>query len=205
MEIGKATARKAFIAAVVLGVVISCVGCSPKGAIEDQDSRQMQSDRTTQSAWSMSGDCAVCHTSEKESMTSEGTGACIHAAQTKVTCVSCHTDEAVLTEVHEKAGATDAMPKKLSETTVSTKACQNSECHTLPQEEFAALTVGVAPPADENGKTVNPHEVIGLTLSHEDITCSDCHSEHAAKKDVDAKELCLSCHHANVFECNTCH
>ena len=70
-------------------------------------------------------------------------------------------------------------------------------------EEHVALTAGVTELTDSNGTMVNPHEVMGLTEGHADIVCADCHAMHSAGST--AAETCVSCHHAGVYECNTCH
>ena len=50
----------------------------------------------------------------------------------------------------------------------------------------------------------NPHE-LPETDTHGQIACTDCHSMHEEQTDLqgDAKAYCMSCHHADVFECYT--
>lgn len=202
------TVKKIWVVAAVFGLTICIAGCAPNQASQapdSQGSKQSQSSKAGQAAWSMSNDCATCHKTQGETMTSGNSGACIHATKAQTTCTSCHTDEGTLAKVHEKATSTDTMPKRLDKTVVSADACQNNQCHNLSKTEFVALTANAAPLTDSEGKTVNAHEAMELTPSHSEITCGSCHTMHSASTEVDAKNVCLSCHHANVFTCNTCH
>ena len=77
----------------------------------------------------------------------------------------------------------------------------------LPRSERACPENGVGYGAHRsNGKTVNPHD-LPATETHQAITCTNCHTMHSEQTDLDgdAKSYCTSCHHADVFECYTCH
>lgn len=163
------------------------------------------SDTKAASSWTLDMDCAVCHTVEGESMEDDATAACFHAKEVEdITCGSCHTDEETLADVHTKAKASAKPPKKLKKTTIETEACLNESCHDLTTDELADLTKNITDCTDSKGTTVNPHEVMGLTPGHGNITCGNCHKMHS-DGEIDAANTCVSCHHAGVYECNTCH
>ena len=130
-------------------------------------------------------------------------GACVHVQEAQVDCITCHADEQKLADVHTDATATDTMPKKLKTTVVDAATCQAPGCHDLSAEEMLALTADIIELTDSQGTMVNPHDVMGRTAGHADILCSDCHNMH--KAEVSAADTCVSCHHAGVYECNTCH
>lgn len=196
--------RRAVVVSLIVGAMALAVGCAPQQSSPGDGEKKAGSDNATQATWSMSGDCMTCHTTEGKEMTNGDSGACLHAKESQLTCVSCHTDEKGLAKAHEKATATDTMPKRLNETTISVDTCKNAQCHNVSQEEYLALTAG-SMLTDEKGTTVDPHEVIGRTPGHEDITCVSCHTMHTDDRKADSKGLCSSCHHTNVYECNTCH
>lgn len=159
--------------------------------------------KASNSTWSLDQDCAVCHTVEGDSLENDKTAACIHVKETEATCGTCHTDEAALADVHDKAKATAKAPKKLKKTVIEAETCLSSDCHDLTTDELAELTAAITDCTDSKGTTVNPHEVMGLTPGHDNITCGNCHKMHA--EEIDAATTCVSCHHAGVYECNTCH
>ena len=77
-------------------------------------------------------------------------------------------------------------------------------CHYGAREELVAATVDVAV-VDSKGTAVNPHDVTP-SEQHDTIRCADCHGMHDAEKLADKADAeCASCHHADVFECYTCH
>lgn len=124
----------------------------------------------------------------------------IHASQ-NLTCTTCHNDEEGLAAVHADVSSTDGDVKKLKSTTVSSETCLT--CH--DQDELIAATAELTILTDSKGTTVNPHE-LPANDAHAQIACGDCHTMHAsADVDETAKKECLDCHHANVYECNTCH
>lgn len=151
----------------------------------------------------MDVDCGMCHADQQASMEDEALSACTHVQQAQATCTTCHVDEATLSGVHEGATADSTKPKKLKKSDVTPATCQAAGCHDESPEEHVALTAGVTELTDSNGTMVNPHEVMGLTEGHADIVCADCHAMHSAGST--AAETCVSCHHAGVYECNTCH
>lgn len=58
---------------------------------------------------------------------------------------------------------------------------------------------------DENGTTVNPHDLPAVE-DHASVNCIDCHKGHTDDAlEVSAMKACVLCHHENVFECYTCH
>ena len=107
-----------------------------------------------------------------------------------------------LAKQHEGASSDDRMPSRLKQTTVEASVCLS--CH--DQDEIAAESSSCTALSDAQGTTVNPHE-LPETDTHGQIACTDCHSMHEEQTDLqgDAKAYCMSCHHADVFECYTCH
>ena len=111
-------------------------------------------------------------------------------------------DASGLATAHEGKTASDTMPKKLKKTEVPDDACRR--CHYGAREELVAATVDVAV-VDSKGTAVNPHDVTP-SEQHDTIRCADCHGMHDAEKLADKADAeCASCHHADVFECYTCH
>lgn len=155
------------------------------------------------STWSLDQDCTPCHTVEGDSLENDKSAAWVHVEETEATCGSCHTDEDALADVHDNAKPTAKAPKKLKETAIEAETCLSSDCHDLTDDELVALTKGITDCTDSKGTTINPHEVMGLTPGHDNITCGNCHKMHA--EEIDAAKTCVSCHHPGVYECNTCH
>lgn len=196
--------HKALIAFAAAAITIAVAGCSPQEPAAEKPAEQGGgSDSAVQVAWSPDMDCATCHATEGATMEDGSMGACIHVQEAQTTCISCHADEAALADVHKEATATDTMPKKLKATVVDAASCQAAGCHDLSADEMLARTATITDLTDSQGTQVNPHEVMGLTDGHADILCSDCHNMH--KAEVNAADTCVSCHHAGVYECNTCH
>lgn len=196
--------RKAFLVLSAVAIAVVLASCSPQEPAADKPAENGASaSEPVQVAWSPNMDCTTCHTAEGATMEDGSMGACIHVQQAQVECSTCHADEASLAGVHEGAAATDTMPKKLKATVVDAKTCQAAGCHDESQDEMLALTAGITDLTDSQGTQVNPHEVMGKTAGHADILCSDCHTMHKAK--ANAADTCVSCHHAGVYECNTCH
>ena len=227
--------RKPLAALAVVAAIIIAAGCSPQGgepkAAEGPDPAEQTAAAEPASDWSLATDCATCHSAEAATTTEASLGAGVHAttagtdcatchsAEAATTseaslgagvhataagtdCATCHSDEAALATVHQGADATGAMPQKLRKTTVEAQTCQAAGCHDLSAEELGALTADITDLTDSKGTTVNPHEVMGLTAGHGDIACSDCHGMH---RETVAADTCVGCHHAGVYECNTCH
>lgn len=208
----RSKATKCLIVAATAALCLVCFSCAPAPSAPASSDEPKGADTAAEDApttpadasmWSMDIDCGVCHQDKQASTEDSSLRACTHATQAGATCITCHSDESTLSTVHQDATAEGPMPKKLKKTTVDAQTCQASGCHDMSADEFKALTADVTELVDSNGTMVNPHEVMGLTAGHADIKCSDCHSEH--KVDAGAATTCISCHHAGVYECNTCH
>lgn len=153
--------------------------------------------------WTMESDCAACHTDEAQSY--EDTN-CLASQHADVACTTCHADEVGLADRHDDVEIGDRTPRRLRATEVDTQACVT--CHG-DYEALAQATAGVTVLTDENGTTVNPHEVtttVNAAGQHDEITCVDCHAMHVDEPSADqAVATCRTCHHADVYECGTCH
>jgi hypothetical protein len=120
-----------------------------------------------------------------------------------IECVYCHTDDdGKLTTAHASTAGKQA-PTKLRTTAISSDTCLGS-CH--EQGELITATADYDRLTDPYGTTVNPHDIPQNADHDAEITCSSCHNMHKAG-DVfsTARSHCLSCHHAGVYECYTCH
>lgn len=125
-----------------------------------------------------------------------------HASRFGFTCATCHDDEAGLAEGHEKLNS-GKVSKRLKKSSVSSEACL--ACHSW--DDLAAATEGYDGLVDERGTVVNPHALPDVE-EHATIACTDCHKAHTlgAKPVADSSIIaCLTCYHAGVFECGTCH
>lgn len=194
----RGSARLVLCAACVAGV-LAFAGCAPQAPSEGS-----RPDRSTpvdvEFAWSAEADCSMCHADEAASMTMAGYPAATHEAEGE-TCASCHADNAALASAHEGALPSSTMPKRLTKTKVDDTLCL--ACH--DQEELAEKTAASTVLADSQGLVENPH-ALPETENHTAIACSDCHKMHSPETAAEtAKAKCLSCHHEDVFECNTCH
>ena len=148
-------------------------------------------------AWAEGMPCEACHVDEAASYETESSMA-KHAAFA-TSCVMCHIDDALI-EVHNDIAGKD-MPTKVKKTKVSVAVCET--CHTWEALEEATADSTVL--KDNNDTVVNPHGYPDVE-QHQDMTCVKCHKMHSdkpAKKQ--ARKVCQGCHHANVFECYTCH
>lgn len=202
----KGRAAKLIASTMIVGAIgaLCIAGCAPQ--VEQRagsSSQEAPARQTAQASWSLDMDCVTCHKTEGVTMEDGSSGASTHVTQAQATCAACHVDEQGLGSVHEGKTASDAMPKKLKKTEVDAATCQASGCHNESADQMAALTAGYTELVDTKGTQVNPHEVMGLTEGHADITCSNCHNMH--ESEVAAADTCVSCHHAGVYECNTCH
>ncbi len=151
--------------------------------------------------WSPESDCAMCHQADTDSFDDASCPASQHADM-KDQCMSCH-DDPNMERAHSKVEIGDTKKKAtLKRTAVTRESCTTS-CHDQAEltEKGAAATVLT----DKNGLTVNPHE-LPAHEEHEGITCASCHKLHTSDSPEEAAPaVCLNCHHANVYECNTCH
>lgn len=212
---GRASLNRRLVKLIVLISVAAFVlafsavlGCAPsERAAETSDATEGQgsSERDDRPVnWTIESDCATCHTTEAESALDEEYSQA-YAHQNETTCVDCHTDEAILTTVHEGLTYADA-DKVATRPTVITVAEQTCiECHgTLA--EMAADTAASTTLTDDQGTAVNPHErPQGQTHEENPATCTDCHNNHSKDLGKDAMRYCTSCHHRGVFTCGTCH
>ncbi len=150
-------------------------------------------------SFSMQADCTVCHSKELENMQIEGFTGYNHR---DLACTQCHDDEAELAAAHEEYSVRQASRVvALVNTTVDEAICFS--CHGS-REELAAATADSTVLVDENGTVVNPHDL--PEGSQHDIACGSCHKMHNdLTTEQTAQNTCLTCHHANVYECNTCH
>ncbi|MEG0375722.1 MAG: cytochrome c3 family protein [Raoultibacter sp.] len=176
------------------------VGCSPQPTSETKqsDSKQAAVDFT----WTADADCATCHTTETASMTDSSCLAFIHEKE-GTTCSTCHTDTAGLASAHKDATNSEAVKvKKLTATSIDENICFS--CHGS-YEDLAIKTAGSSTLTDSNGTIVNPHAMPAIE-DHAKTTCASCHTMHTAEPTTkSAPDYCSSCHHAGVYECNTCH
>ena len=126
--------------------------------------------------------------------------AVIHADTLGLTCTDCHMESDGLDAGHKKLnGGKEA--KRLKKSEVPSEVC--TSCHRA--EDLAKATAGYEGIVDNNGTVVNPHALPGGE-SHDSIHCTDCHEAHSGRTiDETGMGTCISCHHAGVFECNTCH
>ena len=77
-------------------------------------------------------------------------------------------------------------------------------CHAT--EDLVAATAECTALTDNNGTVVNPHDLPAVA-DHEGLACSSCHKKHDIGTGIDktAQRSCVSCHHAYVYDCFTCH
>ena len=176
--------------------------------------------------WSMDLDCALCHQKEAEGLApaeadkaegaeaapagsgADGKGAgaaqvsayaAMHAQTLGLECVACHSDEKGLAEGHKNLNS-GKEARRLKKSKVGSEAC--TTCHKA--EDLAEKTAEYQGLTDKNGTVVNPHDLPQVE-SHQSIACTDCHQAHSGKQiDLTAATTCNSCHHAGVYECNTC-
>jgi hypothetical protein len=200
----KAKTLLVLVLASLMLVLIVATGCQPRQANSD-DSEQDNSDTLMVSVeWSPESNCSVCHVSEFASESDNVTLAGIHKMNPESTdsvkCVTCHADTSILAALHKDVTTGEVTVKRLKKTEVASDACTTSGCHDNAEERKTA-TVGSTILTDQRGTVVNPHDV-PINEYHDTISCASCHKGHNA---IDAPKTCLSCHHEDVYECNTCH
>lgn len=143
------------------------------------------------------------YTLKASAAASIGESACEASAHASMTCIDCHTDEDALAAAHSDATSASKMPTKLKQTEVENSLCLS--CHEGTLENLVSATEGIASVTDSKGTAVNPHSVLS-SEQHAGILCGDCHSMHSDKGiEESAHDECISCHHADVFQCYTCH
>lgn len=151
-------------------------------------------------SFSMDVDCTLCHTKEMDNMQLEGFTGYNHK---DLTCTMCHDNEAELSAAHEQYSARQATRVvALVDTAVDEELCFS--CHG-DRDALVAATADSTVLVDENGTQVNPHD-LPAGEQHANISCGSCHKMHNdLTTRQTAQNTCLTCHHANVYECNTCH
>ncbi|MEY8341580.1 hypothetical protein [Adlercreutzia muris] len=179
--------------------------CAPQAAPTDGEPAAVESEGTAEAAaftWSVDSDCGTCHGDDVASFDDASCPASQHAAM-KDQCMTCHNDPN-MERAHAKV-TLDSEKKKatLKRTVVARDTCLASGCHDMT--EIAADTADVTVLTDKNGTTVNPHD-LPESEDHASINCSSCHKLHTADTPAEAAPAtCRNCHHADVYECNTCH
>ena len=171
--------------------------CSP--AVENSESGSAVVEEEFQ--WSAEADCSVCHAAETSSLTDASCQ--VSASHGDLSCTTCHVDNNGLQEAHTDVTFSDTDgASKLKETAVDKEVCLG--CHESDYSSEATSEVTVL--TDVNGTTVNPHALPSTTQHDADFSYSNCHTMHDDKSVEDeAKAYCKSCHHKEVYECNTCH
>lgn len=188
-------------------------------------------EKGTDYEWSTKLDCSLCHQKEVDSLKSSAVAtqndvvdvsktaetasapirennhtddingyAVMHAETLGLVCTDCHADSDGLNSGHKKLNS-GKESKRLKKSEVANEAC--TSCHEIERLEKATASYkGII---DNNGTVVNPH-ALPASESHDNIHCTDCHEAHSGKTiDETGVGTCISCHHAGVFECNTCH
>lgn len=170
--------------------------------------------------WSINLDCIECHatqasvfkggetadrgSTESENTESEGLAAdgyaIMHVEELGLACTTCHTDTEGLAAGHKKLNS-GKEAKRLRKSSVADEVCL--ACH--DSKDVADRTAESEVLTDKNGMSVNPHD-LPSSDNHEDIVCTDCHQVHEETSITESSmAVCAGCHHAEVFECGTCH
>ena len=126
----------------------------------------------------------------------------LHAHDFELACTTCHADEQGMEAAHAKLN-NGREAKRLKKTSVDSELCLT--CH--DQKALAEATADVDVLTDSEGTVVNPHDLPDVA-DHATISCTDCHKVHTAETktlEQTAMTACTNCHHADVFECGTCH
>ena len=177
--------------------------------------------------WSAEVSCSVCHEDETRQAQTEVDAKTVdvHAS---LDCVQCHDQKEELDSLHANVTNETRSPTRLKKTDVGAVVClrchgdnpspiTNAEAVDNPDGQTGAKTPGNNAAlieatehsralTDANGTTVNPHDLPAVE-AHEAFQCSDCHSVHNpdANPSDKAASFCQTCHHANIYECFTCH
>ena len=147
--------------------------------------------------WEPDLECAPCHPLEAQTAAAS---ACTGFSDAPSNCMICHDAVPELTTTHK--GIRNAEPTmKLMHTAVENDAC--TSCHDTAS--LADRTRGSVALADSNQATINPH-ALPENKGHSKICCTDCHTAHQATDVLErGPEVCQNCHHADIYECDTCH
>lgn len=175
--------------------------------------------------------CVGCHNDEDALATvhedvDETTRAPRRLKATEVTadtCLSCHGDGMIAepssdaseedaseadegaSETSENSEATSAESAGKSADAATAEDANNEEGEEIPHTALISATAACTVLTDENGTTVNPHDLPAVE-DHASITCVTCHKGHSDDTiEESAVKACALCHHENVFECYTCH
>lgn len=199
-------------AVLALAALMACLaGCAPQPKAESTESGEATAEQAGDDDpmagqpvnWTMESDCSTCHTTEAESATDEACPQGVAHEAEGITCVQCHTDEAVLSDEHADVKFGDKPATKATVDTVDPSTCIS--CHG-DLTEVATLTADSTALTDDKGTTVNPHErPAGKKHEENPATCTDCHNNHSKDLSKDAMKYCAQCHHRGTFECGTCH
>ena len=114
-------------------------------------------------------------------------------------CTVCHSDTDALTELHVNAKGTARQKSGRLKNAVQNETCL--ACHGS-YEELAKATADSTVLTDEQGRTVNPHDIPQVPGHDDPVACTSCHAVH---KEYEPMRYCTGCHHEGGFECNTCH
>lgn len=194
--------RTAMLTFAACGLTLCLAACAPQeeGASPAGDAA---APTATEFTWSKDSDCTTCHETDVASFDDAACTASQHASL-KTSCLTCHDDVSGLEDAHKKV-TLESQKKKatLKKTEVSEDICLT--CH--DKAELAAATTASTALTDKNGLTVNPHD-LPANDDHAEAgtTCSSCHKLHTSESATEtASAVCRNCHHADVYECNTCH
>ena len=90
---------------------------------------------------------------------------------------------------------------ELMRTAVENDACTG--CHDTA--DLADRTRDSIALVDSNQTTMNPH-ALPENKGHSKIGCTDCHTAHESTDVLErAPQACQNCHHADIYDCETCH
>lgn len=187
---------------VIMLFALSLAACAPANN-NTSDVNQSENSVSDDSVfnWSKESDCGTCHLRDVESFTDS---ACLAAEHPDLAsnCFLCHNQENELEAVHEKVEMGDEKKKDtLKKTSVSEEICLS--CH--QQEDCVTATATSEVLTDKNGLTINPHDLPDVE-DHAAISCSSCHKFHSQNEVSETTpKVCKNCHHADIYECNTCH
>jgi hypothetical protein len=140
--------------------------------------------------------CSICHTKYVQSMKDNGLLASKHAKAGLDGCESCH-DQESLKKPHEQA---TTPPVVIRARRYSQDFCL--KCHGS-LEELAKKTANSKVLTDDQGKTINPHDLPKTPAHMKAGDCANCHRMH--KKPMEPNEFCYGCHHKKVYACKECH
>jgi len=180
-------------------LLISQLGCAPSDAKGQSPAPDDEATSTQDFTWSTDAHCAVCHVTEDDSLADATSTSSFHPS---LACTDCHADEGALAVVHLDVPQGTAILDRLTSTAVEEAFCLT--CH----GGYAALSEVTAASeilTDANGTTIDPHAALPYSDSHT-FTCDSCHKFHTSDEiETTARKVCTSCHHAEVYECHTCH